>query len=988
MNSKALVVVAVLLIGGLAAWWFVKNDTEVAPGTGNLPGNAAPPTPTAPAESAKAVTGDLHVAGASTTDPQRTAAAVLADPGKAPGTAATIRGRIVDAGGAPRAGVSLSLTKWSVDGGLEIGDLAVPFERAVGEQPSFPTKPDGTFEVAIAADSVGRIDVRDDDLVFANDTPSVDGRKGDQDLGDLKVLRSGMLQGVVRDEHGRPVPDVRVSASLGVLGFASSETKTDTNGAFAVGKLRAGAWTVRTATAKFQPTTLDLTLQPEERRTDLVLVVKPGQMIAGQVLDDVGMPVAGCKVLGKRREARGGIDIERFSADEAATTDAAGYFTLSGLDGETATIRATSKGHANAVARDVRVGTGDLVLRMDRVASVRGVLVGADGAPIAGSDVSMQSTANTVVATPDGPGGLDAFDFGRDDRARTGADGAFVIERVKPGKACVVAEGKGHRPVRSAMLDVKPGQVVDGVRLVAATGATAKVTVVDESGNPVAGAKVRVQRPETAESDGVTVRARRVEAVAEEDVHGAVAAVIGDRDELGAATTDEHGVALVKGLPAGDAVVTAKHDRHADAVPGRLALPEAGTVETKLSMRTPGFVDVEVVSRDGAPVPDCAFAVRRDGEGGATKKGTTDAKGRARVGPLVAGDYVASLTRGATGGVGENVLVVMGEERDAIAGTDRPFRVVAGETVQVRIEKPILTRVFGTVRGVEGPVANCAVSLGSSDGDELPMGLAGFGARTATTGADGTFAIEDVEAGKYVLRYGKPSQIVKSRVELAVPPQTAELRADLELRTGKVRVQVLAKTTGEPLAGAGVEVEPEEEKPADGQPRRRMMMMTISNDDSGAGSTSMTLGGPPRVVTGADGVAEIDDVPVGSYTVNVRHDKFAPETRPRQSVAQGAVTDLGRVALDQSGTIRGKVLAADGGSVPLALVQCRAADTQEWGPPEMAQGGTFRLDGRKTGKHVLRAMSVGGRTNNLGPEVEVNVVAGETATTELRLPAK
>lgn len=987
MNPKALVVVAVLLIGCLAAWWFVRSDTEVAPGAGHTPPSATPSA--APAESAKVATGDLHAADAGTAEPQRTVAAVVPESGNAPRSPSTVRGRLVDSHGAPRAGVELSLSSWRTAEGFDPGELPLD-NRGGPKNPTFATRSDGTFSTTIAPERAGQIELRGSDLVFASDPPRVEGAKAEQDLGDLVAVRSGMLQGLVNDEHGRPVPGVKISASLGVLAFggSGSAAETDANGAFSIGKLRPGAWLLRTASAKFQPTTEEITLQAEERRTDLVLVVKPGQAIAGQVVDDVGMPIAGCKVASKRREARGGVDIERFSTAEAAVTDAGGWFTLSGLTGETATVRAMHKGHVNAVAKDVRIGTGDLVFRMTRVGEVRGVLVGADGAPIEGSDVSVQATQTVTI---DASADLDAMDFGGGgDSTRTAADGSFAIRGVRPGSVRVRAEGKGHRPVTSSNLEVRPGQVVDGVRLIAPTGTTAKVTVVDEAGKPVVGAKVRMKRPEAPDTDGsrVTARATRIEAVDENDVSGPVASVLGERDELGSATTDENGVAMVKGLPAGEAVAKAVHVDHADSEPVHLTLPGAGTIETKLTMRTPGFAEVHVVSRDGKPVAACAFVIRGEADSGITKNGTTEANGAMRVGPLTPGEYTAYLTRSAAAPSEGMVFAVYGSD-DALAGTKRPFRVTAGETTQVQIEKPLLTRVLGTVRSGGAPVAGCVVSLGKADVDELPIAIAGMGARTATTAADGTFAFDDVDAGQYALRYGKASQLVKARHEIDVPPNTAEFRADLELRTGKLRVQVLAKVRGEPVAGAAVEIERDVDRTPAGQPRRAsVMMMSISADENGEGSTSMTLGGTPRALTGADGVAEIDDVPVGTYRVNVRHDKYAPAERTGQTVVEGRVTDLGRIELDAAGTIRGKVLAADGASVSLALVQCRAADTTEWGQPEVAPGGTFRLTGKKAGKHFLRAMSVGGGANNIGPETEVNVVGGETATTEVRLPAK
>jgi hypothetical protein len=329
----------------------------------------------------------------------------------------------------------------------------------------------------------------------------------------------------------------------------------------------------------------------------------------------------------------------------------------------------------------------------------------------------------------------------------------------------------------------------------------------------------------------------------------------------------------------------------------------------------------------------------------------------------------------------------MGEGGEGLAGTKREFGIVAGETTRVDIVRPVLTRLHGVVTGADGPVAGCTVALERGDGEGFP-GLPGFGERNATTAADGTFSIADVESGSYTVRFGKQSQMVKSSARVVVPPDTPELRQDLALRTGKLRVHVCARDGGQPLEGAVVELDDKPESESAGGPGfRRVMMVSISDDNEGGGATSMTMGAP-RALTGADGWAEVDDVPVGVYSVNVRHDQCAPAQKPGQAVAERQVTDCGKIELDRAGTIRGKVLAADGSPVPMALVQCRMADSHKWDPPEMAQGGAFRIKGRKTGRQFVRAMSLGGMRNDHGPEVEVTVAGGETVTAEVRLPAK
>lgn len=979
MNSKALAVL-VLAVVAAAAWFLFRSAEEVVP---------VPQAHGAALPAARNETGSASAAvGAGTIDrpkdtadaaaPARSAAEIDAKGAAAP---ANVRGRLVDAAGKPRSGVALLLSTWEAPDLPGLDDLSLPPPGgSEGKRPGIVTKDDGTFALSIAQGRHGSVDLADADLVFVADPPRFSGNKGDQDLGDVVAVRSGALQGVVRDERGQPVPGVRVTATLGLFAFGTvSESKTDANGAFAVGKLRGGAWTLRTASDRFLPTVQEFELKAEERRADITLVVHAGRVIAGQVVDDLGVPVAGCKVAAKRREVRGGMDVERFDAGEAATTDRGGYFTLAGLSGASATVRAFDKSHTAAVAKDVAVGTGNLVLRVTRLAEIAGVVVDAAGTPIVGSRVRARPARGGDFVARDfdeiGPAGMEA--------ARTEADGSFRLTGVTPGQIVLVAQGETHLPSRSTPLEVVPGAAVKGVRLVAQPGATAKVEVKDAAGKPVAGASVSVRRPGSGGSGGAFA-AHSVEATIDADGERDVAFDMpGGEGRFGSAKTGADGVAFVKGLPSGAAVVVATHAEHAASEPLPLQLPAAGVVEASVTLRKPGFVEVHVVGADGAPVADCPVTVReKENEFGGHDE-RTDARGVTRIGPLDPGAYVAQLSRAQAVVTSGNAMMMLGGN-DAIGGTKREFEIVAGETTQVEIVRPLLARLYGTVTGVDGPVVGCVVELeGPGERPDIP----GFGTHSARAGDDGTFSIADVESGKYVIHYGKASSTVKSSLEVVVPANTSEVRQDLVVRTGKLRVQACAKGSGEPIEGARVELaRASEDTGGAKRVERSIAMIAIAGDEEGGGATMMTMGST-SVLTGADGWAEVDDVPEGVFDVRVTHDGCVAAERKKQAVAARQTTDCGRVDLSRAGQARGTVVEPDGSATSMAVVQHRAADEQEWDQHEFAMGGAFTIKSLAPGRHLLRAHRIGpDGPAKTGPEVEIEVKAGETVTAEVRLP--
>lgn len=985
MHAKPLLLVVVALVLGVTSWFWLQN------------GNNAPAQPVTPAKhdaGNHAAVGGTGDAAAGTVDGDGATAgnpaAAAADRVEAPTTgdpsvaarSVVIRGRLVDGDDAPRAAAALRYGTWHNPAGADY------IARMNEDTPrhDLTTAGDGSFEFALDRDFTAMLELPDDEYVFDPHPALVHGRNGDQDLGPFVVRRSATVSGIVQDQRGVPVAGVNVSAAAGLLAFATtSSAVSGEDGRFVIGKLRPGVWMVRTASARYLPASHEVTIMGATRIDDLVLTLAQGRAIAGQVVDDLGRPVAGIKVGAKRAEALGNVDIERFSADEATATDEHGLFTLAGLEGETATVRAFGNGHSSVFAADVPVGTGNLVLRVQRLASIAGVLQATDGAPLAGSRVRAVPAGNNDMLSAHGIEGMLAD---RAPSAKTAADGSFRIEGVKPGPVTLIAEGSTHRPARQAGFQVRPAETTDGVRLIANRGASARITVKDENGEVVAKARVRADAARNdAHNGAATLRSRRVEAE-DGDVR-----VFDPNQALGTAETDADGVAFITGLQHGSIAFSAAHPDFAAAKVVTLPLLPNGTVEVTLTVRVPGFADVSVLHVGGAgPVAAASFRVRPLGNDGTPEtKGRSDAEGRALIGPLAAGSYVAELLRPpTTTRVGGSFVAFGDDDGDAIGGSGTRFSITAGNTTPVRLQRPVLTRLFGVVTGGDGPIGDCSVEL-QKDDPEHPSIPGMGGGRTVTTAADGTFSLDDVEPGRYLIEYGRLAQIVKAEVRLTVPPDVPELRHDLALLTGRLRVQAWSTASDSAIANAEVEISRVVPAAAGGERRQtRMMMVTISTDDDNAGDSTMMTIGSQRQKTGADGWAEVEDVPVGDYVVRITHKKYAPVEKAAVAISEMQTLDIGRVGMSQAGSIRGKVVAADGGAVRMALVYHRSIDGEE-GQPTPAMGGSFNLGSLPTGRYVLRARAMspgGGGPGEFGPEVEVEVEAGVAAPARLSLPAK
>jgi protocatechuate 3,4-dioxygenase beta subunit len=452
-------------------------------------------------------------------------------------------------------------------------------------------------------------------------------------------------------------------------------------------------------------------------------------------------------------------------------------------------------------------------------------------------------------------------------------------------------------------------------------------------------------------------------------------------------TTDAEGRCELAGLSAGDAEFSATHSEHAPSLPVAAALPASGGVDVALTLRVPGFVAVTVVGVEGKPVAEAEVMVAPTaaGEGG-RRKLVTDAEGKATSPALPPGEYAAVLARAAKTrqlGAGGERMVFVGGEPDVLETSRVVVVVAAGKTVETTLRQPLLARVHGVVTGADGPVAGCVVELERGGAARIP-GFGGNGS-TTTTGPDGAYAFDGVAAGDYTVTYGREKALVKAETDCVVPAGATDVRLDLALRTGVVRLRALDEATGKPIAGADVEIQ-RVRKDAAGSTTRSAMVVGLSmmaDDAGGEGMTTMTFGAQ-KARTDEQGVAVFEDVPEGAWSLEVTHKGHARTTAPPVAVVERQTADAGDVRMAGAGAVRGAVVAADGGKAGMALVECRRVGATKWEPPVVAMGGTFRMPGLAAGRYELRCRKAGPGEAAHGPVVEADVKPGETAQVELR----
>lgn len=172
------------------------------------------------------------------------------------------------------------------------------------------------------------------------------------------------LVGVVRDEHGPPIPafTVGVQWKRGPLEFVAHEQATfmDPDGAFAVRGLRPGEYLVRVLAAGFVAGEQHMVI-PEDDDIETVRVVfqlERGGTVTGRVVTQgTNHPIVGARVA-VEETAEGGSLTPSFHS----LTNHAGVFAIEGIAASGVSLLVSASGHNSRVVQAVRPGTHELVL--------------------------------------------------------------------------------------------------------------------------------------------------------------------------------------------------------------------------------------------------------------------------------------------------------------------------------------------------------------------------------------------------------------------------------------------------------------------------------------------------------------------------------------------------------------------------------------------------------------------------------------------------
>ncbi len=812
----------------------------------------------------------------------------------------------------------------------------------------------------------------------------------------------GLLEGVAIElrllPQGGPIP--RASRHMMREGWRG---RTSDRGAFRVAGLPAGVGFQLSFKAEgFAPHTQDVEpLEPFESRSGLEVVLEPGRVAFGRVVDEDEVPVAGAEVSLKppppSDDLRATMMMGRSEdAPEASVhlTDAEGRFEIADLAAGRYDLEVHAAGFAPAKVPGVRVpeaGGADLgTVVLIPGASIEGRVTGPGGAAITGAEITVEvERQNLMGVDPSSPQAP----------TKTDTAGRFVVADLLPGQAVrlsVTKEGYGSE----SLSDLRP-PTDEPLAIQLEPAGRLEGQVVDQRGEPVEGATVMANPDRSVMAGATVVRQQRRPAWAR---------------------TGADGHFLIADVEPGLLEVTARAEGYQHLVRTGIEIEAGGALELELVLEAGAVVEGTLTTTDGEPVAEGSISVSERQDGlftgrSITASGLTDVEGYYRVtgaptGPatITAQHDGRRLMRNVEVRPGTNVVDLVLERGFEITGqvVAPDGNPVGGASLSIRkITQPGMThysfgssQVVSTAAGtftitgvsagnytvtaaregyahtrsevfeVSGDVTGLLLELsyGASlkgrvlglELDELGslelVAMGEGGMRRGRVDFSAEYAFDSLAPGRWHVQAQIAGSGRMAMLQVEIPEGLAEVEKDIEFDTGLLTLTGIVLDAGQPLAGARINV-----------------VGSMSNMGRGA--------------TGDDGRFRIDNLKAGNYQVMV----IAGGTGIQHMEALELVGDHELRIEIATGTVAGIVRDAAGeplAGVAVALEPLEVDEDSPWNrqynfgnQTESDSGGYFQVPRVRRGNWRVVATKQG-----YGPgEATVAVAGGVTPEVDIRL---
>lgn len=562
----------------------------------------------------------------------------------------------------------------------------------------------------------------------------------------LKLSRGAAVTGKVVDTAGKPlrawVVATNASEPFPVVDARRDGVESKSDGTFAIAALAAGTWRLSASSPDAEATSTPVVIDGTHPKTDITIVLAAGATVTGKVVDKTGAPVAAANV---KVVQRGWVP---WRGVRQVFTRGDGSFSISGLPRLAVDVVAQNdRGSSAITALDLTSGSGTATLTLDVDGAIVGVVVDSGGAPVGDAQVSAEPV-------PTGkPSDLATAMVRGEQETVSDQAGAFQLTGLPAGSYRVRAARPGASEDEQELAPfvvVKAG--APNVKLVIAREGklTGKVAFADGS-VPLA---FTVRLGNTYGTPFATADG----SFSMTTIAGSHGMVIDGQSFLSAKSRD---VTVVEAKTTDLGTIVVEKGR---SISGRVldqsGVTIAGAKVAAGRLLTGGGADLYI--------PD---------ESVGAKDTTSDANGHFRIDGFGPGP----------------VTVVAGKDG---VGRSASVQVPSGN------DSSTLDLVVSATTGLEGKVTRSGQPLGDTVVIANPIG-ATSSSFFVVTGADGTFALDALAPGPYIIYPmiggggAKPKDMYIVKIDVPIGTRT---HVDLDATPGSSTVSVTATSGGKPVA--------------------------------------------------------------------------------------------------------------------------------------------------------------------------------------------
>ena len=309
---------------------------------------------------------------------------------------------------------------------------------------------------------------------------TVGGKDPEVDAGDIRVELGHVIRGRVRTKEGHPIAGAQVYTPAVA---DPGDTRTETDGTFVMAGVRAGTQRIEVAANGYA--SANQSAEPDVKPLDIVMEPEAG--VSGVLVDASGKPVSGAVIEARRPDNR---------SRTSKLTESDGRFKIGHLDAGTYILYVQPREHLDKVVKDVELKVGRTTdvgrVVLESGATVHGVVVDGNGVPVAGAKVEFEDAALPFRNN----------DYGQVQRPTTDAEGRFVLRGLSAGKAKLSASHPSYAAATPVEVTVD-AEAPARARLTVLEGARVTGTARGRDGRPITNAFVAVRVPSLPRGGGL-----------------------------------------------------------------------------------------------------------------------------------------------------------------------------------------------------------------------------------------------------------------------------------------------------------------------------------------------------------------------------------------------------------------------------------------------------------------------------------------------------